>query len=163
MDPASIIGITSAVISFVDFIGKAVNTARQLSDAGSIEEYERLDKLTATLNTGIASLERRGEAGDRQLSDEEKSALRVAEQCKQIGDSIQRLVGNMRAPEPTSLSTSKQQNSMPDKLLGKITRAAKTGRVALIVLWNKQEADDLRRHFDSCTIQLNAHLIRMAR
>ncbi|EEU41538.1 uncharacterized protein NECHADRAFT_87715 [Fusarium vanettenii 77-13-4] len=158
MDPASIIGTTSAVISFVDFIGKAVNTARQLSDAGSIDEYERLGKLTTTLESGIASLRKRGEAGDEELSDEEKSALRVAEQCKQIGDSIQHLLGKMRTPEPTS----KQQTSMADKLLDKVTRAAKTGRVALVVLWNKQEADDLRRQFDSCTIQLNAHLIRMA-
>ncbi|KAI8711958.1 hypothetical protein NCS52_01460900 [Fusarium sp. LHS14.1] len=158
MDPASIIGTTSAVISFVDFIGKAVNTARQLSDAGSIDEYERLGKLTTTLESSIASLRKRGDAGDEELSDEEKSALRVAEQCKHIGDSIQHLLGKMRAPEPTS----KQQISMADKLLDKVTRAAKTGRVALVVLWNKQEADDLRRQFDSCTIQLNAHLIRMA-
>ncbi|KAF4465116.1 p-loop containing nucleoside triphosphate hydrolase [Fusarium albosuccineum] len=162
MDPASIIGITSAVISFVDFIGKAVTTARELSDAGTIDEYERLATLTTTLQSGIASLEKRQETSHGHLSDEEKSALQVAKQCKQIGVSIQRLVGKMRAPEPTCPATSKQQISMADKLLDKVTRAAKTGRVALFVLWKKQEADDLRKEFDSCTIQLNAHLIRMA-
>ncbi|KAF5011527.1 hypothetical protein FDECE_2358 [Fusarium decemcellulare] len=97
MDPASIIGITSAVISFVDFIGKAVTTARELFDAGTIDEYERLATLTTTLESGITRLEKRGEASHEHLSDEEKSALRVAKQCKQIGVSIQRLVGKMRA------------------------------------------------------------------
>ncbi|KPM45976.1 hypothetical protein AK830_g724 [Neonectria ditissima] len=162
MDPASIIGITSAVISFVDFIGKAVTTARQLSDAGSIDEYEQLGKLTTALEPSIASLRKQEDTGNEQLSDEQKSALRVAEQCKQIGDSIQRLLGKMRLPEPTGPLTAKQQSSMADKLLEKVTRAGKAGRVAFIVLWKKQEAEDLRRQFDSCTIQLNTHLIRMA-
>ena len=163
MDPASAIGLTSAVISFVDFIGKVVSTARELSDAGNIEEHERLHALTAALEPGINSLRKRGEAEYWQLSEEEKSAIRVAEQCQQVSGSIQRLVGKMKLPQSKDVATGKEQVSRTDRILDKVVRSAKTGKVALYVLWKKQEAEDLRRQFDSCTLQLNTHLTRMAR
>ena len=169
MVPASIIGVTSAVISFVGFIGNAVKVACELSDTGGIDEYERLCELTIALGPGIADLEKRRERQERvgkQLFVEEKSCLQVAQQCKQVGRSIRVLMDEMgwkSGLDSARASTEKEGISVADKLRDKFVRAAKSGRIALAVIWKKKEAEDLRRQFDSCTIHLNAYLTMMAR
>jgi hypothetical protein len=58
MDPASIIGTTSAAITFVETIAKIVSIARKVHDnaTGELDEHKRLRDVASALEPGIATL-----------------------------------------------------------------------------------------------------------
>ncbi|KAF5000640.1 hypothetical protein FDECE_11177 [Fusarium decemcellulare] len=85
MDPATIIGTTSAVLTFVDTAVKIFSTARQVHDSatGGLEEHERLRDITSTLEHGIATLEQKRDSKTT-LSDEETSMLKTQPEVKEL-------------------------------------------------------------------------------
>jgi hypothetical protein len=162
MDPASIIGTTSAVLSFVNFVWKAASTARNLyeSATGSQEEDERLRALTTALDPGIEKLRIRLQQIDKP-SDEEASTLRVAEQCKKVGNMLLVLLDKQQR---ASLSENDgEKSSVADRLKEKLVKVTNVTKATIVILWNKHECEELRREFDTCTIQLNAHLLLVVR
>ncbi|EXM15382.1 hypothetical protein FOTG_16260 [Fusarium oxysporum f. sp. vasinfectum 25433] len=98
MDPASIIGTTSAAITFVETVVKMVSVARNVHNAmGELDEHKRLRDVTSALEPGIATL-----IGKRKsqtlLSPEEESLLQVAEQCQDISKQIFHLLDSQTGP-----------------------------------------------------------------
>lgn len=163
MDPASIIGTTSAVLSFVDFIWKASSTAKEIYESAtdSREDDDRLRKLTSALHPAINKLQARLQQKGR-LAEEEKSALRVAEQCRKVGGMLLELLRKQQL-EPSAAKTGPGGHPTAATVKQKFARVAKAAKVTIVVLWNKKECEDLRNEFNMCTIQLNTHLLVLAR
>ncbi|KAH7204882.1 uncharacterized protein BKA55DRAFT_291554 [Fusarium redolens] len=82
MDPASIIGTTSAAITFIETIAKIVSIARKVHDntTGELDEHKRLRDVASALEPGIATLIEKRKS-QTLLSPKEESLLQVAEQC----------------------------------------------------------------------------------
>ncbi|KAF4445541.1 p-loop containing nucleoside triphosphate hydrolase [Fusarium austroafricanum] len=100
MDPASIIGTTSAAITFVETIVEIVSIAREVHDTatGELNEHKRLRDVTSALKPGInILLAKRKSHGP--LSQEEDSLLRVAEQCQDVAARISRLLDSSQILE----------------------------------------------------------------
>ncbi|KAF5698153.1 alpha-L-fucosidase 2 [Fusarium globosum] len=133
MDPASAIGTTSAVLSFVDFICKVTKTGYELYDAsnGTLDEYERLKTVTASLDPSLQSL-RDGTAakGRASLSNAERVPSRRENNCQ---------------------------------LLSRLRRIGKASRASIQIVWTRSEAKALRDEFTACTTQLSIHLVVIAR
>ena len=163
MDPASIIGTTSAVLSFVDFVWKAASTAKEIYDSAtdSREEDDRLRELTSALDPAINKLQARLQQKGR-LAEEEKSALRVAEQCRKVGGMLLELLRKQQL-EPSAAKNGAGGRPLAATVKQKFARVANAAKVTIVVLWNKKECEDLRNEFNMCTIQLNTHLLVLSR
>ena len=165
MDPASILGTTSAVISFIDFIGKCLSTARELNDAqGTIREYQRLGELTSALDWGLIDLraglgEKKRGRGNNSTSNAEESLLRVLEQCMIVEQDIRKLANLQVEKRPKS----QPWTSEADKLKNVIRYAFRLAKVSIHAVWTKPEAEGLKREFSQCTSLLNIHLCLIMR
>jgi len=163
MDPASIIGTTSAALTFVDFICKAVAITREIHDSaapGCRDQDVRLEKIAAAIKPGLDQLTRKvAEKGESALSDEERSMLGVANQCYAVANKI---LSHLRATTPQE-KNSTGPNGPNVKVLSKLNRGVKTIKTALHILWTKSEADELKHEFNLCTTQLTAHLVLVTR
>lgn len=163
MDPASIIGTTSAALSFVDFVCKAVAVAREIHNSATPvcrDQDVRLEKIAAALKPGLEQLTRKvAEKGECTLSDEERSMLSVANQCYAVANKILR---HLRASNPQEENDT-GLNGSDIKVLSKLNRGVKTIKTALHILWTKSEADELKHEFNLCTTQLTAHLVLVTR
>ncbi|KAF5650010.1 p-loop containing protein [Fusarium sp. NRRL 52700] len=89
MDPPSIIGTTSAAVTFVETIAKMVSIARELHSnaTGELEEHKRLRDVVSKLERGIAPLTERRKSQTLR-SPEEESMFQVANQCQDVGKQI---------------------------------------------------------------------------
>ncbi|KAK0623906.1 hypothetical protein B0T14DRAFT_517215 [Immersiella caudata] len=94
MDPISILGATSAVVCFVDFIWRANNSSRTVLELNEQrQQHQRLNDLAAALKPRLAALMAKLEgAGAHPLSDEESSLLKVMQQCVVVEERIQHLI-----------------------------------------------------------------------
>ncbi|KAK0705409.1 hypothetical protein B0H67DRAFT_649744 [Lasiosphaeris hirsuta] len=117
MDPATIIGTTSAVLDFVSFIVNTIRVAGKLHDAGTgQDEYQTCKELKFKLQPDLRCLrdgkgKKRGR--DDEISEGEEKELRVGK------DAV---------------------------------------KISLRILWDEEEAKDLRERFNECAIQLNLYL-----
>ena len=97
MDPASAIGTTSAVLSFISFIGKTISVARQLHDTqGTTLELQRLNDLSAGLHSSLGELEKdllTKEQNGIAISASESSLRAVLGHCVAIETKIRDLAG----------------------------------------------------------------------
>ena len=162
MDPASIIGITSAVLSFVDFIGKAISIGRELHDAqGTTAEYRRLGDLASDLHSGLDELEAAIEVKrvSSSLSPAEESLLSVLRQCVKVEEDLRKVAGLRVTKSPKGQPGASNAN----RLKVKISYAFELGAKSIRVVLSKQQADDLKREFHQCTTLLNIHLSVVAR
>ncbi|KAF4431492.1 P-loop containing nucleoside triphosphate hydrolase [Fusarium acutatum] len=161
MDPASIIGTTSAAVTFVETIAKIVSIARELHDnaTGELDEHKRLREVVSALEARIATLIERRKS-QTQLSPEEESMLQVAEQCQDVSKRIFHLLDRYQIG-PKSQMGHKSPLTVK-RITGRIF-AKKTIMVTLRILWDKPEAEGLREAFDICTRQLSIHLILISR
>ncbi|KAK0738941.1 hypothetical protein B0T18DRAFT_395150 [Schizothecium vesticola] len=82
MDPASALGTTSAVLTFLSCVGKTIKLAHQLHNAKETPlEFERLDKLSASLHSGLSKLKQAlASKKPNNVSASESSLLNVLEQ-----------------------------------------------------------------------------------
>lgn len=162
MDPASIIGTTSAVLSFVGFIFQTISVTRELHDAGKdgLDEHNRFKEVTSSLRPGLSKLkEKVDEKGEEALSVEEKSKLRVATQCEKVGDMI---LDHLDRYTPTHKSLSKAREaatpshqakmSWMKRVLERIVSSKETLGAALRIVWYRADAEEMRMQFNICTI-----------
>ncbi|KAH7200979.1 uncharacterized protein BKA55DRAFT_309525 [Fusarium redolens] len=164
MDPASAIGATSAVLSFVDFICKVTKTGYELYDAsnGTLDDYERLKTVTSALDPSLQSL-KDGVAtkGGASLSGAERGMLDVAERCKEIGVGLISLINTYPVGEKTAENSSIDTSNA--KLSNRLRRIGKTSKAAIHVVWTRSEARALRDEFTACITQLSIHLAVISR
>ncbi|KAK0609528.1 hypothetical protein B0T17DRAFT_621585 [Bombardia bombarda] len=162
MDPGTIIGTTSAVLGFVNFIWKAASTANEIYDSatGSIDEHDRLRELMTALDPGITRLTLRLSQSS-QLSDEEESTLNIAKLSKNIGTRLSALLPKSQTLPASGTAVVGQ--SVADKAKTKASKLLKTTKIAVIILAKKKEYEGLRDEFNTCTLQLNTHLMLISR
>ncbi|CVL02574.1 uncharacterized protein FMAN_00078 [Fusarium mangiferae] len=134
---ASIVGTTSAAVTFVETIAKMVSIARKLHDSAT----EKCKSQT-------------------RLSPEEQSMLEVAEQCQDVRKRLFLLLDRYQIG-PKSQIGHKSPLSVK-KITGRLF-AKKTIKITLRILWDKPEAEGLRKAFDTCTGQLSIHLTLVSR
>ncbi|CAG1972997.1 unnamed protein product [Fusarium graminearum] len=156
MDPASIIGTTSAAITFIETIAKIVSIARKVHDnaTGELDEHKWLRDVTSALEPGIATLIKKRKS-QTPLSPEEESLLQVAEQCQDVRKRIFHLLDKYRTG---SISQIGHASPLSAKRITGRSSTKKTIKVTLRILWGEPEAEGLRQAFDMCTRQLSIHL-----
>jgi hypothetical protein len=137
-DPFTIIGTTSAVISFVQFAGGIIAIAYSLygSTVESTVENAQLEGVTSKMNELLNSL--RTEPASRAQSSQETSIYELAAICQGLGEKVLTLLKKTKM---------KQAHSMRESI-----------RVAMTTVWTRSVVNELREDMRSCTAQLGLHL-----
>ncbi|KAK1833661.1 hypothetical protein QBC39DRAFT_345761 [Podospora conica] len=163
MDPATIIGTVSAVLSFVSAINKIVSVARDLHDAkGTALEIEQFKELSAGLHTGLVKLEGgllNKEQENIPISSSESSLRAVLVQCVDIENNIISLAG----PPLERPQQNVPELSAVDKVKANIAYWTKVTVSSFRIVLNKSQADDLKNEFHRCVTLLNTHLMEISR
>jgi hypothetical protein len=89
MDPATCLGIVSAVVQLVDFGIKLVSEGKELynSASGASKENLELEKITSDLSLMSQKLSLPA-VPDQRLSKDEIELRRVAESCKEVANEL---------------------------------------------------------------------------
>ena len=94
-DPATIIGLTSSIITFIDFGVKVVHLARSIQGPqGAAPHVHELDIIAADIQAlcdGV--LHRRSTA----LSDHDERMVSLAAECRKVAGDLRALLESMRA------------------------------------------------------------------
>ncbi|RBA11128.1 hypothetical protein FPRO05_04301 [Fusarium proliferatum] len=161
MEAASIIGTTSAAVTFVQTIAKMVSIARKLHDSttGELDEHKRLRGVVSELDPGIATFIE-SHKSQTLLSREEKSMLQVAEQCQDVSKQLLLLLDRYQTGPKSQIG---HKSLLSVKKITSRLFAKETIKVTLRILWEKPEAEGLRKAFDTCTTQLSIHLTLVSR
>ncbi|KAK3984084.1 hypothetical protein QBC44DRAFT_278050, partial [Cladorrhinum sp. PSN332] len=162
MDPASIIGTTSAVLSFITFIIRSVQVGHKIirdakTDDGQ-SEYARCKTLHQALQNGLKRLGEAKLAKEREcrgLSEAEKSTLELATLCDKIGAEILALMEKYEYQNPPGHG---KKEGKWQKVKDKVGAGKQVIKITLCILWEEGEAKELREMFNTCAIQLNIHL-----
>ncbi|KAG8161447.1 hypothetical protein KVR01_008434 [Diaporthe batatas] len=143
MDPWTIIGTTSAVLSFAEFAFAIVKTAVDInkSEDGASEDNKRLADVTKNGQELLAQMSefKISQAQEPTLGPTEDSMLATAEQCRLLGEKILKFLDKMQANKEGSLRSS-------------LKAAAKE-------VWYKSTVKGLNEQLQSCRTQLNTHLL----
>lgn len=143
IDPWTVIGTTSAVLSFAEFAFAIVKTAVDInkSEDGASEDNKRLSEVTRNGQQLLAQMAelRTPQSGKGILTPVEESMLAIAEQCRLLGERIIKFLGKMQASNEGSLRSS-------------LKAAAKE-------VWYKSTVKGLNEQLHSCRTQLNTHLL----
>jgi hypothetical protein len=156
MDPASALGTTSAVLSFLSCIGKTIKLAHQLHNAKETPlEFERLDKLSAGLHSGLSKLKQAlASKNPNHVSASESSLLNVLEQCVAIEAKICLAAKWVEKPQPSMAGPS---------FFDTAKYWAKVSAASFRIVLKKSDFDDLTHEFDRCTTLLLIHLVDISR
>ncbi|KAF5968273.1 P-loop containing protein [Fusarium coicis] len=160
MDAASVIGTTSAAITFIETIANIVSIARELhgNASGELDEHKRLREVVSALEGRIANLIE-GHKNQAQLSPEGESMLQVAEQCRDVSKRIFHLLDRYQTGPRSQIGH--ESLLSVKRISGRLS--TKTIKVTLRILWDKPEAEGLRKTIDMCSRQLSIHLILVSR
>lgn len=164
MDPATIIGTTSAVLSFVTFIGQTIQVGRKIwdnanevSESGD-NEYKQCKKLHQAFKPSLKRLkEEKLAKGEDALADAERSLLSVLSLCESLATEVINLMENYEY-QPAPRPDPNGKHSRWKRITRKIGIAGNFIKITLRVLWEEEEAKDLRERFNACAAQLNIHL-----
>jgi hypothetical protein len=85
MDPATIIGVVSAAISFVQFTNSVISTAYNIYDAGSPSSYKSLEDVAQSMNELSSELISQTPA---QPSKGDIAIKSLAQQCQDLSAGI---------------------------------------------------------------------------
>jgi hypothetical protein len=137
-DPFTIMGTTSAVISFVQLAGNIIGTAHNLyaSTTGMSTENEELEVTISKLNQLMDILTSENAADF--LSNQEKSIAELGATCGRLGEKLVRLLQKTKAKKAQSVRASLQ--------------------AAMATIWTKSVIIELRRELGYCTMQLSLYL-----
>lgn len=147
IDPSTIIGTTSAVLSFAESAIAIVKTAVGInkSEDGASEDNKRLSEVTRNGQELLSQMTefKTSQAGKPTLTPAEESMLATAEQCRLFGENILKFLGKMQATNESSFRSSPKA-------------AAKE-------VWYKSTVKGLNEQLHSCRTQLNTHLLAVVR
>ncbi|KAF5656529.1 P-loop containing protein [Fusarium circinatum] len=138
-----------------------VSIAKKLQDTatGELDDHKRLRDVVSALERGIATLTERRK-NQALLPPEEKSMLQVAEQCQDIGKQIFHLLDRYQTGPRSQFDHEPPLSAK--RIAGRLS-TKKTIKVTLRILWDKPEAEGLRKAFEICTSQLSIHLMLVSR
>ncbi|RFU29568.1 hypothetical protein B7463_g6785, partial [Scytalidium lignicola] len=101
MDPLTAVGLASAIVQFVDFSTKLVNTTSDIyrSASGTTAENQSIDFVVNEMRTFSLRLE---PLSTGQQTDDEKALCRLAGECRVLSDLILSLLGKIKPKDPKS-------------------------------------------------------------
>ncbi|KAI1750161.1 hypothetical protein F4782DRAFT_255602 [Xylaria castorea] len=131
-DPATIIGLVSGIISFVDFGLKVASGTKKVRDSlhGTTAEIRELDVIIDDVRRSNALIKKQ-QLSREELSHDERSLLMMVVECE-------KLVGELR----TAISTLKRRD-------GARSRTLESARVVVQGLWKQDEIQALRSRLDN--------------
>lgn len=179
MDPATIIGTTSAILSFIQFTGKIISTAIAIrNNAGpAADSNQALDATVKEFNSRLAKLRSRMLAQPSQFSefltadgDAQASLLLSLAKCEDLGSKIQKLLDRIgvqkmyQTGSPVSKSRFRKviyspTGNIPSTVLVKasLPEAFKT---SLKSLWMEKDIKSLREQWENCVKDFNINFLR---
>lgn len=175
MDPATIIGTTSAVLSFVHFSGKIIKTGVELHSkkANATETNKTFEESVTEFETRVAGLKAStSHAGNYNnynssptADDAWNNLLNCSSECENLGKRISALLGKCKANSKTSRSSLRERLGLS---AGRQTNVAKRAecslteviRASVITVWTITEVESLRNHWSQCIASFNAACTR---
>lgn len=175
MDPATIIGTTSAILSFVEFTGKIISTAVEIhksldgatNDNLTLEStVANFEKVFKDVQSKISSTPTRSVAGTSTNKDNfaRDSLIQTLAKCQSLGERISDLLQKTKAVPASRLSMLdhldkwrrkhrkshqvNQTNSGPVR-----PTLVEVMRATIRTVWHKEELNDLREEWEVCLIQ----------
>lgn len=155
MDPASIIGTTSAAITFVETLAKIVSVARKVHRAtDELDEHKRLRDIASALEPAITALIDKSKS-QISLSPVEKSLLEVTQQCQDVSKRIIHLLDSYQVGP---VSQTGHSSPSPGKSITGLSSLKKSVKATFRIIRGEREEEGLRQDFDRCNRLLNIHL-----
>lgn len=142
-DPLTIIGTTSAILSFVEFSGKVIKTARSLHDSasGSTQSHERLESMMEQTRGLLAEMKQQQAWRSGRAAQDDTPI--IVGHCESLGNDMLRLLEKTKK---------KKEGSLTDT----IRTASRTIRIEGAV-------KDLQNQHASCMTILNTHILSVMR
>lgn len=169
MDPATIIGTTSAILSFVVFTGSVISTAIKIhgnADGATLENQTFEDVVTELEQKykDLVALTSTSLKDPAFKSDAEKSLIQNLDECTALGKRIHGLLDKTKASAKPEHLTQRVKGKIR-KAIGKSETTCKPTllevmRAGLQTVWKKDEIDALRQQWETCMIQLNGAIFR---
>lgn len=155
MDPASIIGTTSAAITFVETLAKIVSVARKVHRAtDELDEHKRLRDAASALEPAITALIDKSKS-QIPLSPVEKSLLEVAIQCRDVSKRIIHLLDSYQAGPVPQIGNNSPSSG---KVITGLSSLKNTMKATFRIIRGEREEEGLKQDFDRCNTLLNIHL-----
>lgn len=179
MDPATIIGTASAVLSFVQFTGKIISTALEIREnAGQVtKSNQNLDATVNEFNSRLAKLKSQTPALSKSSSgvsavedDAQASLLLSSSKCEDLGNKIQNLLKEISTKKKDPLKPSAKKptsqehpNGTPENGPAALPAKASLSQVFKATfksLWLEKDVKSLREEWETCLKQFNADFMR---
>lgn len=175
MDPATIIGTTSAVLSFVEFTGEIISTIIEIGrkGKGATDDNRKFEQVVQDFNAKLSALRPKptigphgaSVAGPQVDTDAEEALLQSVARCEELGASINKVL--LKAKAHPKDDHGKQSGSFR-KVLGRIGgRGTNKGpalveviRASVVTAWKADEIESLRTKWEFCIKAVNDALFR---
>lgn len=174
MDPATIIGTTSAILSFVQFTGSVILTAKKIHDSAhgaTIENQTFQDTVTnfrqkyQALETNLSKLTSDSTKVSGLESDAKEELIESVRRCIALGTQIHALLDKVKA------STKPDDKKQPSRLRGLFRTGSKKDSshkptsvaltwAALKTVWKEDQINALRKEWESCMVQFQNAIMR---
>ncbi|KAM7189338.1 hypothetical protein V8F33_010117, partial [Rhypophila sp. PSN 637] len=163
MDPASIIGTTSGVLSFITFCVQAVRVGHKVHQSGGdaaddtgANEYTQCKRFCQTFQPTLERLRKQANnSGKNGISNAEQSLLQIVTLYDSVGAEINVLMEKYELQQPSNPGLSK---GIRKRIGERICVGKHVIKVTLRALWDHEEAKELRTRFNECVVQLSIHL-----
>ena len=140
-DPATIIGLTSSIITFVDFGVKVVRLARSVRDKrGAPPELQELDLIAEEIRVLSDSVLRKRSTASA-LSDDEKRIIQIATECRNLAVELRELVATLTVRDDAWSKTME---------LGRVLIQTLRKKGDIEVIWQRLNRLDLRLRESVC-------------
>lgn len=175
MDPATIIGTTSAILSFVQFAGNIIKTAVELhsNEANATEVIKAFDESVADFKTRLAVLKTRtSQAGNNNNYNNSVTAddawinlLTCSSECEKLGERISGLLEKCKTNGKASRPTLRERLRLYATHKRNVPETAESSRANIIrasvmTVWRSDEIDCLRGQWSQCIAAFNAACTR---
>lgn len=175
MDPAIIIGTTSAILSLVQFSGKIIKTGMELhsKQANATEINKTFEESVAEFETRLAVLKattshqgnNNNDNNSSTADDALKNLLKCRNECENLGKRILALLGKCKANSKTSRPSFRERLGLSATHKTNVPETAKCSlteviRASVITVWTSTEVESLRDHWSQCIAAFNAACTR---
>lgn len=183
MDSATIIGTTSAILSFVQFTGKVISVAYKIhgSSHGAIDDNKNLEEAVTGLQIRLKGLRTSGESScstdyHAEASGLEPAAdntlLTTARECEDLGNNLLKILNKTKSKavqvdEKRSASMLRRawkrfRKDAPDDVARPRSKPTLLEgiRASIHTVWHEDELRKLCQKWESCVIRLDMNLQR---
>jgi len=133
-DPASIIGLTSSIITFIDFGIKVVSLAKTIRESHDgalvLPHSSELNLIIDDVRALIREV-REKKLGPGQFAEDDQLLLSMAAECERLATRLRSILDTLKVRE------------------GAWSRTFEVGRVLLHTVTKKSDIEDIRKHLDS--------------